>query len=32
MMNLSIDKPVFKKKYATTWDDSRHVFTLIVIN
>ena len=30
MMDLNTGKPVSKKKYTTTWDDSKHMFTLIV--
>lgn len=30
MMDLDTGKPVSKKKYTTTWDDSRHMFTLTV--
>ena len=30
MMDLNTGKPVSKKKYATTWDDSKHMFTLTV--
>ncbi|MZO10782.1 peptidase, partial [Bifidobacterium pseudocatenulatum] len=30
MMDLNTGKPVSKKKYTTTWDDSKHMFTLTV--
>lgn len=30
MMDLDTGKPVSKKKYTTTWDDSKHMFTLTV--
>ena len=30
MMDLNTGKPVSRKKYTTTWDDSRHMFTLTV--
>ena len=30
MMDLNTGKPVSKKKYATKWDDSKHMFTLTV--
>ena len=29
-MDLNTGKPVSKKKYTTTWDDSKHMFTLTV--
>ena len=32
MMDLNTGKPVSKKKYTTTWDDSKHMFTLTVTN
>ena len=28
MMDLNTGKPVSRKKYTTTWDDSKHMFTL----
>ena len=30
MMDLNTGKPVSRKKYTTTWDDSKHLFTLTV--
>lgn len=30
MMDLNTGKPVSRKKYTTTWDDSKHMFTLTV--
>ena len=30
MMDLDTGKPVSRKKYTTTWDDSKHMFTLTV--
>lgn len=30
MIDLNTGKPVSKKKYTTTWDDSKHMFTLTV--
>ena len=30
MMDLNTGEPVSKKKYTTTWDDSKHMFTLTV--
>ena len=30
MMDLNTGKPVSKKKYTTTWDDSKHMFALTV--
>ena len=30
MMDLNTGKPVSKKKYTTTWDDEKHMFTLTV--
>lgn len=30
MMDLDTGKPVSRKKYTTTWDDSKHLFTLTV--
>ena len=30
MMDLNTGRPVSKKKYTTTWDDSKHMFTLTV--
>lgn len=30
MMDLNTGKPVSKKKYTTTWNDSKHMFTLTV--
>ena len=30
MMDLNTGKPVSKKKYATKWDDAKHMFTLTV--
>lgn len=30
MMDLNTGKPVSRKKYTTTWDDSKHMFTLAV--
>ena len=30
MMDLNTGRPVSRKKYTTTWDDSKHLFTLTV--
>lgn len=30
MMDLNTGRPVSRKKYTTTWDDSKHMFTLTV--